>query len=438
MRFGIATCDITPPFATSMGGYGKRDDLFDDVHDPLSFTAVVLEQGDRRAMLGAADLLSFPNDDRTPALLDRLAHHLQTTPQCIMLNASHTHGGPKLPGTNLFSRSGGDMALAERYADWLADRVVQTAQQAAAALQPGTLHHQCGRSDLPMNRRRTVDGAIVNAPHPQGPVDDSLHLLTLRDARGQLAGVILRLSCHPVASGPQHRITGDFVGGWRQAMTQALGPQVTPVFLQGAGGDMRPRHAADGDRWRKLPLSEMRTIGHDLMTHTLRTLLDAPTRTLDELILAGHVASATMACEPRYTTLQAVEPLLASPHYLTSAYARHVTDLLRRGQPVPTQASLPVQTLWLDDQLALVGLNCEPLIGLAAILENAFTPRQALVLGYTNGCLCYAPDSTELARGGYEAQSYLMEPWSGPWRHGFETAMLPCLATRPKGVRELT
>ena len=59
MRFGIHAVDITPPFRTKMAGYGARYDYYDDVHDPLTFTAIVLEERGRRACIGAADLISF-------------------------------------------------------------------------------------------------------------------------------------------------------------------------------------------------------------------------------------------------------------------------------------------------------------------------------------------------------------------------------------------
>jgi hypothetical protein len=432
MHFGIATCNISPPFPTSMGGYGKRDDMFDDVHDPLEFTAVVLEQGEHRALLGAADLITFANDGRTEWLLNRLAERINTTPDRIMLNASHTHGGPKMPGTGLFAQGTGDMALAQRYADWLADRVMETAELAANRLQPGSMHHHRGRTRLPMNRRLLVNGRIVNAPNPDGAVDDTMHLVTLRDAGGHLAAVMMRLSCHPVATGSQHRITADFVGGWKAVFREALGPQVTPVFLQGSAGDMRPRHAADGEKWRKVPLADMRGIGREILNETLQALLNGPATPLGELILRGHAQAVTLPCQPLYIDEASVRSMLDSDHYLRRAFARHVTEMLGRGEQVPTSMSVNVQTLWLDDHLALVGTNCEPLMGLGGAIERAFAPRQALVLGYTNGCVCYAPDSVELARGGYEADSYLMEPWSGPWVHGFEKAMIPACRLIPE------
>ncbi len=72
MRFGIATREITPPFPTRMHGYAARQDMFDGSHDPLTFTAVVVEEGGRRALIGAADICTFPNDGSLPGFMDRL------------------------------------------------------------------------------------------------------------------------------------------------------------------------------------------------------------------------------------------------------------------------------------------------------------------------------------------------------------------------------
>jgi len=55
MRFGTATADVTPRFRTGMAGYGARHDQFDDIHDPLTFATIVLEERRRRVFPGAAD-----------------------------------------------------------------------------------------------------------------------------------------------------------------------------------------------------------------------------------------------------------------------------------------------------------------------------------------------------------------------------------------------
>ena len=58
---------------------------------------LVLEEGPRRALLAATDIGSYANDERTPALMERLAAIVGCPRGHVMLNASHTHGGPMLP-----------------------------------------------------------------------------------------------------------------------------------------------------------------------------------------------------------------------------------------------------------------------------------------------------------------------------------------------------
>jgi len=67
-----------------------------------------------------------------------------------------------------------------------------------------------------------------------------------------------------------------------------------------------------------------------------------------------------------------------------------------------------------------VGIQGEVLIGLGEYVEKQMRPARTLLLGYTNACRCYLPDSKELARGGYEQSSYLYGGWTGPFRKGIE------------------
>lgn len=432
MRFGISSRDITPPFPTSMGGYGARQDHFDGVHDRLALTSLLLEDEGKRAVIVSADISTWPNDGRTERLITQLATLVGTTPAHILLNASHTHGGPKMPGTATINRRRGDFAAAERYADWLAEQTLTSVEEALARRQTGSLQIVRGKTTLPMNRRRLENGEIINAPNPDGPVDDGMQVLTVRDARDRVAAVAMRLSCHPVATGAQHLITADFVGGWREVFRESFGPNVTPMFLQGAAGDMRPRHAADGSDWRKMAHREMRDIGRELVAEMLQAMMAGPQQSIDRLTLNGALEISRAHCVPLYTTPESVTPLLNHPRAFERDFANTCLTLFRQNRPPQTSVDFRVQTLWLDDEIALVGLNCEPLHGLGHAIEKAFAPRSAIVLGYTNGCVCYTPDTPALQRGGYEAESYLFEPYAGPWRQGFEQTFRPHLLTEPR------
>ena len=417
MRYGLAVKDIVPPFRLPMYGYGGREDAFDGVNDPMVFTAVVLEEDGRRALIGSTDLGSYPNDGRTPELMARLAQAVGSSPGSVMLNASHTHGGPLLPMSSCIHKADSRAATVVRYEDWLFDRLVEAAREAASDLKEGSLWYGEGTTTVPMNRRPDRDGTVPNAPNPGGPTDGRLCVFAIRDGEGSLAAVGLRVSCHPVATGAQHLLTADYPGAWRAELARALGPAVTPFFLQGVGADARPRHVADGDRWRVMKHDELVAIGSDLLHESLAVLTGTGMRQLAPLALEGRFAPVDLPCERRYVRREDFEAI-GDPGL--KAYAGLALGLLDAGEPVPDHRTFHVQTLWLTDDFALIGIDGEVLCGTGAAVEAAVTPKKGLVLGYTNGVIAYLPDAGEMARGGYETECYRYQPWTGPLKSGLE------------------
>ena len=428
MRFGLATADISPPFRTTMGGYGARQDHFDDINDPLVFTALILEERGKRSVIGSADLITFEND-QVMELRKAVAKAAKAPVENVMLNASHTHGGPEVRDRSVYFHADRDVASSRRYCEWLAGQVIDATKTAAKKMEKGSLWYGIGTSQIPMNRRLERDGNVVNAPNPEGKVDDRLQVLAVKDAKGVLRGLGVRLSCHPVATGAQHRITADYPGAFRAACASAFGAEVTPFFLQGAGGDMRPRQVADDDRWRVMKHEELPTIGEELLVDTLRVLTNTELQKIGPLLLDGHLEVAKPACEPRYTKREQFEELAAGGGILQ----RYAAEALRRidaGESIPSEAEVRVHTLWLTKDMAIVGIQGEVLVGLGAYVERTLAPSRVLLLGYTNGCLAYLPDSKELARGGYEQSSFLYRVWTGPFKRGLEKTLAAAVYRR--------
>jgi hypothetical protein len=216
----------------------------------------------------------------------------------------------------------------------------------------------------------------VNAPNPEGEIDDRMQLLVFRKPGGEVAAVCMKVSCHPVATGAQHLLTADYPGAWRAAFSKAFGPEVLPVFLQGAGADARPRHVADGDEWRAMKHAELPTIGDELLAETLAILTGTGLRQLEGLTLKGKINAVKAPKEAK--------------------------------EDAPDYMEFHVQTLWLNSELALIGLDSEPLCGLGKIVEAAVAPKQAMFLGYTNGSRAYTPDTQEMKRGGYETGGHFL------------------------------
>jgi len=313
------------------------------------------------------------------------------------------------------ARTGG----AEQYRDWMYEQVLEAAEEAVQSLAEGSLWFGEGKTSVPMNRRPERNGQVLNAPNPEGEMDDRLQMLMLKDAEGAPAAIGARVSCHPVATGSQHLITADFVGAWRSAFSNAFGPGVLPFFLQGSGADARPSHVADGDQWRAMAHSELDTIGDQLMAETLSALASAEFQPITDLTLKGTIATVTAPCEVKYTRREQFEEL-AKEGSIYATYAEEAIQKLDAGEEIPQSVDFLVHTLWLNEDFVLIGLNVEPLYALGAHVETAVGPAQTILLGYTNGCLGYAPDTVEMNRGGYEAMSYLYSVWSGPLLPGLE------------------
>ncbi len=419
MRFGLAVRDITPPFRLPMYGYGARKDVFDDAYDPLTFTALVLEENGRRALIGAADLGAFPLDGSLEKLRDRTAEIIGCPRDNILFNASHSHGTPLVPMGDLTFHGGTERHPAvPRYRDWLYDQILAAAEQAAAELREGTLTVVEGQTRLPMNRRPDRNGAVPNAPNPAGPVDERLLAFLVHDAGEALVALGLRLSCHPVATGAQHRLTADFPGAWRRAVLAAFQQKVIPFFWQGVGADARPRAVAAGDHWREMPHAELEDLGRELWAETLQALAGPRRTPLGPLVLEGRITPAPLSCKPLWSNREQLEALAADPSM--TAYVNACRRRLDAGKTVSERPVFHVQTLWLDEQTALIGIDGEVLNAAGTFIEQSLAPRRGIVLGYSNGTLGYLPDTAELARGGYEAEWWKHAPWAGPFRPGLE------------------
>ncbi|MBI3948492.1 MAG: hypothetical protein HY321_21440 [Armatimonadetes bacterium] len=423
MRFGVSVKNIVPPFRTCMGGYGGRRDYFDGVNDPITFTAIVIEEGGKRALLSGADLCHFPDDGSTGPLLDAVGAAVGCPRDSVILNASHTHGGPRVPGANAYYRNRYDTRASGRFGVWLGEQVLAGAREAAENLQEGTLWYGERKTTLPMNRRLFRDGRVHNAPNPDGPVDDRLQILAFRNAAGELSAVAMKGSAHPVATGAQHLLTADYPGAWRAEFSRAFGPSVTPLFLQGAGADARPRRVADGDRWTGMRHDQLHVIGEDLMAECLRVLTGTALREIRNLAIEGRIATVKAPCERRYTRREQFEEMLKGGSEAMLDYAHDGLRAFDEGRGVPDRATYQVQTIRVSPELALITIDAEVLCGLGAKVEAALAPAQTILLGCTNGYVEYVADSEELARGGYEASSYLFQGWTGPLLPGVEHLM---------------
>ncbi len=95
LRIGWSSVDITPDKPVLLAGQFHAR-VSEGVHDPVTATALAVENGDGRVIMISCDLVSIGNDlrDTVRALLKTAIPELRSDE--ILLNATHTHTAPSI------------------------------------------------------------------------------------------------------------------------------------------------------------------------------------------------------------------------------------------------------------------------------------------------------------------------------------------------------
>lgn len=426
LSHGIAERIITPTFPMPMAGYDGRPGHWESVHDPLLLTAQYFESGGEGAWVVSADLCQFPDGALKQEGFDFLTQRLGCESSALFLNASHTHGGPviydhfSVPSATTRERfTPENLSRIRRYVRWLWSVVAEACEEARSSRCPARLRWAEGKTAFPGNRRPLIDGRVVNAPNPGGPFEDRLRLLSVETEAGMVAlGMVL--ACHPTSTGSQKQITADYVDGWRRQMRQRVGDSVKLFFLQACGGDARPAYTDGGAAWKQARMEELDRMGHQL-AEECEVVLRGGWHELTHPIVRHARAAVLLPC----TQLDRndLEKMVVSTNYWERDFATSCLHPAGGVEPL-REVPLNLSLLALDRDLILAGGDCEFLHALGRKIESVIPGCHPVALGYTNGCFGYVPDQDELARGGYETQSYLWERWSGPFLPQIEEAIL--------------
>jgi hypothetical protein len=241
-RIGVARRDITPPPGVPTRSWGPAtNDVATGVHRPLTLTAVVfLTRTEEPFALIAADLGWFkhPGDEQhvRRGVLDAVGGDAARA----LLHLSHTHAGPSATLTD------GNEKGAE-YLDQVRTAAAEAAREAVARAEPATLSCTVGRCSLAANRDLPNGDRYVVAYNPEVLADDTLIVGRIAGDGGRPLAILLNYACHPTTLAWQNTLVSpDFVGAAREVVETATSG-IPCVFLQGASGELAPRHQYVGD-----------------------------------------------------------------------------------------------------------------------------------------------------------------------------------------------
>jgi len=364
LKVGIATVDITPEGSVYMQGFSGRDNKpSEGVYKEIEASCVVFDNGVTRVGLMAIDVCKT-----ALAQLEQVreaAQKLGIPPQHMMINSSHTHCGPRVLG-----RKNAD------YMPVFEERICGLLQTAVDDLQEAKLDYTVGSSTMAINRRQLgPDGKAVGMrPEPRKPIDPDVPVLRVVSPDGTVRAVIFSYACHPTTMGG-YEIGPDFVGYARDWIAAAY-PGCLPVFLQGCGGDIKPRYTKPNGRFGYVLLDAKETVAE--MGHEL-----------------GRAVMAAICIPP---------PPLGT--YLGGRSENVGLPTTMKVEDTPKGGLFPVevQVLRIGD-LYIVGLNGEILVEIGLHIKRELSDLKVWVNGYSNRDLSYVANAAAFDEGGYEVKA---------------------------------
>lgn len=375
-RLGFGAAVIAElPSGVRMGGYAGRTARSTGTHDPLTATALVLEDGDRRVALISIDAVIVSAE-----LKRRAVAAIGMDTDSVLLAASHTHSGPG--GDQL------DLLLSRAYYDIeTMDAIVAAIRRAVAAA--GQDLREC-RVELATG---TVAGIASDRVLGAPSVPAAAAIARCSDDRGQVVGVIANYACHPtVLDEGNTELSADYVAGLRARIRERTGAQHV-LFLNGACGDLSTRFSR-----RASTHAEAARLG-ELLADQLCALGPGPDR------CAGpRTALQTVSITNRRRGIEPAAIETTDPRALAAAeYVRGVEAQLGRIEGLD-RSELP---------LHLIEFGPVRLLGLSVELFHRLRPEPGILLAcYANAHHGYAvaPDTPA---GAYERLSTLLPDSAG-------------------------
>lgn len=447
---------ITPPVGIRMMGYTVQECVSESIERDLTATALVLSDGEHKVVMVACDILMIqsPHVDR---IRERIGQAIGIPSDHILINASHTHLGPMLPGWQIDETP--QKQLQQRYLDTLEESLVGVTVMADRRLQPARIGSAIGSAAIGINRReRLPDGRIVIGENADGAVDNDVGVIRIDDLNGKPIATVMTAAAHTIVLGPKtSQLSPDYVGPAREIVESATG--APSLFFQGAAGNVSPRCGigTGGDE----QFDDLHRIGAILAGETLKTWAQIRTQNrhgprrivqsvaaisvwdyepmpescVEEFGVAARQRKLAMAPLPDRKTAEnnliqfqtKLEEVRNSDAGLGSIHvaqrlvdwARLVLDTIDSGEN-PVTRELKCWAFRIND-IGIAAVNGEPFAELALEIKRRSPLPHTFFFGYSNGCLGYLPTPAAFDEGGMEVYE------------SYQNYMLPAAFTREWG-----
>jgi neutral ceramidase len=359
-KAGAASAVITPKTPLRMSGYAGRKEPAEGTEQDLFAKAIAIEDRDgNRVVFITLDLIGVRETLRTP-VAKQIQERYKLPPHALLMNASHTHCGPA------YGRED-----SKNYFEGLIKTLVDLVGQSLERLEPARISYGSARCGFAMNRRTPTITGFRNHPNPNGRVDHTVPVLSVRNPDGKLRAVVFGYACHNTTMGFLKWL-GDYAG-YAQEYFEKDHPGVTALFMMGCSGDQNP--------YPRSELKYAKMHGRSLATAIEAALEVNQGTPRHQRSLKGPLRSLLETVDLEFTTAD-------RPNF-----------------------SYPVQVIRFGDDLMLVALGNEVVVDYSLRLKAELIKQDGpavWIAGYSNVYSGYIPSRRVLLEGGYEARS---RPW---------------------------
>ncbi len=396
---GIARSIITPPKGIYQIGYGDRSKGNTGVHDDLTATALVLDDGTLRVAIVALDILTI-----NEFVVDRIRTRLLPTE--VLLCCSHTHAGPityadeKSPHKN------------RTYINSLEENVVDAVKRAESNLSAARLEFSDGEALVGINRRKKMpDGTMEIGRNPDGPRDGSVQVVSVLKETNEInetrMATIVNYACHGTVLGPDNLlVSADWIGAMRQKVESKLGGLT--LFLQGATADINPDMYWDDERAFQMVAEQGSSVAESVLAairSTSQKFSDTPLRIERAEAWMPTETPATSTLPPHNYR----KSLLAMAN-MPSFMSMFTDRLLDKRYPWKSVIeardgfwSVPMRiNLLRIGSLALVTYAAETFTEIGMKVKSASSAEYTLFASVSDGCISYLHTAESHNEGGYE------------------------------------
>jgi len=413
LRAGAAKIVTTPSEPVPLAGFYERQGVFTGVHDDLYARAVVFEsQGIMTAVI-AVDICMF-SDFFWEDVSGRIEDRLSIPKTNILLNATHTHGGPALydpPDAGFidaaFMAENPYEDREKRYTEELKKKLVQVVAEAHGRLEAASIGFGRGSLSIGVNRRAVrKQGDVWLGVNPDGPVDREVIVVRVDALDGGTIALLFNHGVHGVSM-MSTELTGDWCGIAAQNVEKAFGGGIVAPFLSGAAGDVNTIHlqktefddpSGGAEILAAAASEEVIRVGKDITGDSAGPVLAAQR----SVALPGKRYMGLLGYDPRFDALK------------------------DDTSPVPdTQLRMSLLTV---DSVAFAGVSGEIFSEIGMEFKKKSPFGRSLFIGNTNGYASYVMSDREIERGGYEYNASVVQ-------HGGQEAIVGTLVEMANDLR---